>query len=137
MNIMIGECVFDSGVLRVEFGGDVSFRNTGEVMREVVALKAEWADPDEGGEVDAAKGVKHGGAGLASEWCVRIGGDERVRSDRRDRGGDWDHTLAGFNFCAWPGVPGHTNSVDSLWIRIRHLRRHLVCKIEAFCGVFG
>lgn len=130
------KCVFDSGVLRVEFSGNVSFGDAGEVVREVVALEAEWADPDEGGEVDAAEGIKYGGAGLASEWLVGIGGDERVSADRRDRGGDWNHTLAGFNFCAWPGVPGHTNSVDSLWIGIRHLRRHLACKIEAFSGGF-
>lgn len=133
---MIGERVFDSGVLGVEFGRNVSFGDAGEVVRKVVALEAKWADPDEGGEVDTTEGIKHGGAGLASEWSIGIGGDEGVSADRRDRGCDWNHTLASFNFCAWPGVPGHTNSVDSLWIGIRHLRRHLVCKIEALFGGF-
>lgn len=102
------------------------------MVGKVVALEAKWTDPDEGGEINTAEGVKHGGAGLASERCVRIGRDEWVMPDRRDRGGDWDHTLACFNFCARPGVPGHTNSVDSFRIGIRHLRRHLGCKIEAF-----
>lgn len=82
VDVMIGECVFDGGVLSVEFSGNVSLGDAGEVVREVVALEAKWADPDEGGEVDTAEGIKHGGAGLASEWRVGIGGDEWVSPDR-------------------------------------------------------
>lgn len=47
-----------------------------------------------------------------------------MRSDRRDRGGQWDHAFAQLDFGPWPDVPRHPNSVDSFWIHLSHLRRH-------------
>lgn len=93
-------------------------------MREVVSLETKGADPDERREVDTAEGVEDGGAGLASERCIWVGRDVRVRADRRDRGSERDDALACFDFGAWPGVPGHTNTVDSFRIGVCHLRRH-------------
>lgn len=46
VDIGIGKSVFDRGVLRVEFGRDVGFRNAGEVMREVVTLETKGTDPN-------------------------------------------------------------------------------------------
>lgn len=131
VDVMNRKCVFDSGVLRVEFSGNVSFGDAGEVVREVVALKAEWADPNQGREVDTAERVENGGAGLASERRVRIVGYVWVRTDRRNRSGDWNDALACFNFCARPGVPGHTNTIDSLWICVSHFRRHLQFSLQS------
>ena len=74
----------------------------GVVRGEMVALEAEGADPDLGGEVDAGEGVEGGGAGFASEWGVREGGNVRVWPDWGDCGGEWDHALAGVHLRAWP-----------------------------------
>lgn len=65
-----GKSVLDGGVLGEEFGGDVGFGDGGVVVGEVVALEAEGADPDVGGEVDAAEGVEDGRARLAAEGRV-------------------------------------------------------------------
>lgn len=67
-----GGLVLDGGELGVKLAGDVGLRDGGVVMGEVVAREAEGADPDLGGEVDAAVRVDHGGArGFASERGVR------------------------------------------------------------------
>lgn len=117
-----GEGVLDGGVVGVELAGEVGVGDHGVVRREVVALEAEGADPDLGGEVDATEGVEDGGAGLAAERGVREGGDLRVGADRGDHGGEWDHALAGLNLRAWPRVPRHPDAVDALGIGARHLR---------------
>lgn len=91
-------------------------------MREVIALVAERTDPDLGGEIHATERVEDAGTCLASKRRVRECGDVGVSTDRRDRGGYWDHALASFNLCTRPDVPGHTDSIDSLWICRCHLR---------------
>lgn len=116
------EGVIDGGVLGVELGRDVGGGDGGVVVGEVVALVAEGADPEEGGEVDAGEGVEDNGAGLASERRVGERGNVGVWADRRDRGGEWDHALAGFDLCSGPGVPGHADAVEALRIWLCHLR---------------
>lgn len=75
------------GVLGVELAGEVGLGDRGVVGREMVALVAEGADPDLGGEIDAGEGVEGGGAGLAAERRVGKGWDIRVGPDRGDAGG--------------------------------------------------
>lgn len=82
------------------------------MLREMVPLEAERADPDLGGEIDLTEGIEAGETGLASERRVREGRDLGVAADRGDRGGDWDHALARFHFGSRPRVPGHSDSVD-------------------------
>lgn len=117
-----GEGVLDGGVLRIELAGEVGLGDHGVVGREMVALEAEGADPDLGGEVHAREGVEDGGAGLAPERRVGERGDLTVVPDRRDADGEWDHALAGLDLGARPCVPRHPYSVDPLGIRVRHLR---------------
>jgi len=108
--------------VRVEFAGEVGFRD-GVVMRgKVVALVAEGADPDLGSEVDAREGVEGGGAGLAAERGVLEAGDVRVGADEGDGGCQRDDALARFHLGAGPHVPRHAHSVNSLGIWARHLR---------------
>jgi len=117
-----GEDVLDGGVLGVEFAGEVGFGDGVVVRGEVVALVAEGADPDLGGEVDAGEGVEGGGAGFAAERGVLEAGDVRVGTDEGDGGGERDDALAGFDLGAGPHVPRHAHSVDTLGIWARHLR---------------
>lgn len=88
----------------------------------MTSLIAKRADPNLGGKVNTGKRVKNGGARLTSERRVRESGDLRVRTDRSDRSGEWNNALAGFNFGTRPNIPGHTNSIDSFWICVRHFR---------------
>ena len=108
-------------------------------MWEVVALEAKWADPDLGGEVYAAEGVEKGDAGLATKRRVGERGDVRMRSDRRNRSGDWDHALAGLHLGPGPDVPGHPNSIDALLIcaHLRHLSFLSVSVFSFFFLVFS
>lgn len=119
-----GERVLNCGVLGVELAREVGVGDGGVVGREVVALVAEGADPDLGGEVDAGVGVEDGGAGLAAERRVGERGDVRVGVERGDAGGERDHALAGLHFRARPHVPAHADAVDAFGIHARHLRRH-------------
>lgn len=80
------EGVFDGGVLRVEFAGEIGLGDGVVVRREMVALIAEGTDPDLGGEVDAGEGVEGGGAGFAAERGVREARDVGVRADHGDGG---------------------------------------------------
>lgn len=116
------EDVLDGGVLGVEFAGEVGFGDGVVVRGEVVALVAEGADPDLGGEVDAGEGVEGGGAGLTTERGVREAGDVRVGTDQSHRRRQRDHALARFNLRTGPHVPRHADSVESLGIWARHLR---------------
>lgn len=131
---MSGEGVIDGGELGVELGGDVGFGDGGVVVGEVVALVAEGADPEEGGEVDAGVGVEDGGAGLAAERGVREVGNVGVVADRGDRGGQGDDALGGLHLGARPGVPGHADAVDAFRIGLGHLRHGGVCtrSVEVF-----
>lgn len=96
------------------------------VRREVVALEADGADPDLGGEIDAREGVESGGAGAAAEGSVGDGLDVAVVADRGDAGGDGDDALAGFDFVAGPDVPRHPDGVDSFRIEALHLCHDLI-----------
>lgn len=123
MNIMRRrKRVLDSGILRVEFAGEIRLGDRRVMRREVVALVAERADPDLGGEIHARKGVERGGAGLAAQRRVGKRGDVGVRPDRRDGGGEWDHALRCLHLSAWPDIPRHPDSVDSFGICVCHLR---------------
>lgn len=117
-----GEGVLDGGVLGVELAGEIGLGDERVVRREVIALVAEWADPDLGGEVDAGERVEDGGAGLAAERRVGERGDVGVEPDRGDAGGEWDHALAGLDLRAGPHVPRHADAVDALGLGVRHLR---------------
>lgn len=108
----------------VELAGEVGVRDGGVVGREVVALVAEGADPDLGGEVDPGEGVEDGGAGLAAERRVGERGDVGVGAEGGDAGGKRDHALAGLDLRARPHVPAHADAVDAFGIHARHLRRH-------------
>lgn len=119
-----GERVLNCGVLGVELAREVGVGDGGVVGREVVALVAEGADPDLGGEVDAGVGVEDGGAGLAAERRVGERGDVRVGAERGDAGGERDHALAGLHLRARPHVPAHADAVHAFGIHARHLRRH-------------
>lgn len=79
-----GERISESGVLRIKLSGDIVLGDAGVVGREVVALEAEGADPDLCGEIDTAKGVQRGDAGLAAERGVRKRRNFWVRADRGD-----------------------------------------------------
>ena len=46
VDVGIRKRVLDRGVLRIQFRRYVRFRDAGEVVREVVPLEAERADPD-------------------------------------------------------------------------------------------
>ena len=81
------------------------------VIREAVALEAERADPDLGGEVDDGEGVEDGATCAAAKRGVREEGDVRERSDRRVDGRDWDDAIQGFLLHAWDHVPWHLDSV--------------------------
>ena len=85
MRVRRGERVLDSGVLRVEFGGNVGFGDGGVVGREVVALEAEGADPDLGSEVHAAEGVQRRQTCLATKRRVWQRGNVGVGTDGGDR----------------------------------------------------
>lgn len=58
--------VLDGGVLGKELGREIVVGDGGVVRGEVVALKAQGADPDLGGEIDDGEGVKDGAAGAAA-----------------------------------------------------------------------
>lgn len=92
------------------------------MRREVTALVAEGADPDLGGEINTGEGVESSGAGLATQRRVRERGDIRMRTDRGNGSGEWDHALGGFDFGTRPNVPRHTDSVDSFRICAGHFR---------------
>ena len=80
--------VLDSGVMREELGGEVVVGDGGVVGREVVALEAEKAYPDLGGEVDDCEGVEDKATCAAAEREGREEGDVWERSDRRVDGKD-------------------------------------------------
>lgn len=65
-----GGVVLDGGVLREKLGRKGVVGDGGVVRGEVVALEAEWADPDLGGEVDDAEGVEDGAARAAAQRSV-------------------------------------------------------------------
>lgn len=88
----------------------------------MVPLITKRADPDLGSEVDAREGVEDGRASLTSQRRVRERGDIRVRTHRRDTGGEWDHALAGLHLRSRPYIPRHSHSIDSFRICVRHLR---------------
>jgi len=88
----------------------------------MVTLITKWTDPDLSGEINAGVRVENGGAGFATEGCVRKTRDIGMRTDEGDCGGEWDNAFGGFYFATWPDVPCHTDSVDSLGICVRHLR---------------
>lgn len=88
--------------MRVEFTGEVGFGDLGVVRGEVVAVIAEGADPDLGGEVDAGERVENGGAGFAAERGVAESGNIGVGVEEGDGGGEGNDALARFNFAAWP-----------------------------------
>lgn len=119
-----GKSILNGGELGVKLRGLIGFGNRGVMLREIIPLETKRADPNFGVEIDAAKRVEHGGAGLTLERRILESEDVGMRSDRRDRGGEWDHALAQFDFGAWPGVPRHPYSVYTLWIHLSHLRRH-------------
>lgn len=88
----------------------------------MVTLVTKGTDPDLSIEIDARERIENGRASFTAEWSVRKRGNIWMRSNRRNTGGEWDHTLAGFDFGARPDVPGHSNSIDSFRICVRHLR---------------
>ena len=112
--------VLNGGVLRVKLAGEIGVGDHVVVRRERVALEAERADPDLGGEIDAGEGVEDGDAGSAFEGSVRERRDVGVATDRGDGGGERDHALAGFDLGARPHVPGHANSVHAFGIHLCH-----------------
>lgn len=56
--------------MRVEFRRERVLGEGGVVRWEVVALEAEGADPDLGGEIDDAERVENGTTCSATEWRV-------------------------------------------------------------------
>lgn len=117
--------VFDGGVLVEELGGEVGFGDGGVVRGEVVALEAERADPDLGGEIGVAEGVEDGSAGAAAEGGVRNEGRRLRRGERLERGvdcRDGDDAVVGFLLRAWKYVPWHANSIYGFDLyEFRHL----------------
>nr|POE46402.1 hypothetical protein CFP56_56725 [Quercus suber] len=79
--------------MREELGREVVVGDGGVVGREVVALKAKWADPDLGDEVDNGEGVENGATYAATEREVREEGDVQKRYDWRVDGRDWDDVV--------------------------------------------
>lgn len=71
----------------------------------MIALITERTDPDLGSIIHACISIKSGGAGLTAERRVGERRNLRMRTDRRDAGGERDDTLASFDFGARPGVP--------------------------------
>ena len=67
--------VLDGGVIREELGEVVVVRDGGVVGREVVALEAEKADLDLGGEVDDGEKAEDEATCVAAERGVREEGD--------------------------------------------------------------
>lgn len=110
----------NSGVLRIKLARQMGLGDHGIMRREMTSLVTKRADPNLCGEVDTRKRVENGGARLATERRVRESGDLRVRTDRGDRGGEWNNALAGLDLGARPNIPGHTNSIDSFGICVRH-----------------
>jgi len=103
--------VLDGGVLREELGGEGVVGDGGVVRGEVVALEAEGADPDLGGEVDDAEGVEDGAARAAPERGVV---EDRHRGEvlyRSVDGGDGDDGVLGVLLRAGDHVPRHSNAV--------------------------
>lgn len=116
------DMIFNGGVLRIEFTREISFRDSVVMRWKMVTLITKWTDPDLSGEINAGVRVENGGAGFATEGCIRKTGDIGMRTDEGDCGGEWDNAFGGFYFATWPDVPCHTDSVDSLGICVRHLR---------------
>ena len=58
----------------VKLCGEVVIGDKGITWWEVIALEAEGADLDLGGQVDDAKGVEDGATHAATEWEVREDG---------------------------------------------------------------
>ena len=115
--------VLEGGVLGIEFGREVRFGDLGVVRGKVIAVVAEGADPDLGGEVDAREGVEDGGAGLAAERRVgKRGGNARVGAEEGDGCGEGDDALARLHLGARPQVPRHSHTVHAFGIRLSHLR---------------
>jgi len=119
---VVVELVLDSGVLGIEFGREVGFGDLGVVRGKVVAVVAEGADPDLGGEVDAREGVEDGGAGLAAERRVgERGGNVGVGAEEGDGCSEGDDALARLHLGARPQVPRHSHTVNAFGIRVSHL----------------
>ncbi|RDX67816.1 hypothetical protein CR513_53262, partial [Mucuna pruriens] len=121
--VRVGDGILNSGILGVKFAGEVGLGDLGVVRGEVVAIVAEGADPDLGGEVNAREGIEDRRAGSAAERGVReCGRDVRVVTDEGDGGGQGNHALARLHFRARPQVPRHAHAVHAFRIGVRHLR---------------
>ena len=123
VDVVVVKLVLESGVLGIEFGREVRFRDLGVVRGKVVAVEAEGADPDLGGEVDAREGVEDGGAGLAAERRVgERGGNVWVGTEEGNGCGEGYDALARLHLGARPQVPRHAHSVHAFRIRRSHFR---------------
>ena len=85
--------VLNRGVMREELSGAVVVGDGGVVGREVVALEAEMANPDLGGEINDGEGIEDRATCAAAERGVRKEGDVWERSNQRVDGGDWDNAV--------------------------------------------
>lgn len=108
-----------------ELGGEVVDGYRRVMRREVVALEAERADPDLGGEIDDGEGVEDGSAGAAAERGVGEEGRGRAGGEGFERGvdgGDGDDAVVGFLLGAWDYIPWHSDAILGLeFHEFRHL----------------
>lgn len=118
---VVGGGVLDRGVLGEELGGEVVVGDGGVVGGEVVALEAERADPDLGGEVDDREGVEDRPAVAAAERGVGEDGHGGEGTERGVDGGDGDDAAGGLLPRAGHDVPRHADAVLGLQVQeLRH-----------------
>jgi hypothetical protein len=82
--ILVTNSILYCRILAVQLSREIGLRDHGIVWRKMVALEAERADPDLGGEINAREAIHDGCAGFATERKVRESWDFWVRTNRGD-----------------------------------------------------
>jgi hypothetical protein len=89
----------------------------------VVAVKAEWAEPQFGIEVDHREGVEDGTADAAAEGSIRKNRNFSVRVERSIYGRNGDNTVSSILLGARYDIPGHPYPI--LHLELQELRHSL------------
>jgi len=115
-----GGLILNRCVMRVQLSREVIFRNGRVVLWEVVALIAEWADPNLCNVVNNGEGIENGPAYPAAKRGIWEDRDVWDGLQWGIDGCNRDDTACCFLFRAREDIPSHSNPILRL-------------KIEKFC----